>query len=97
MTEAGYNVVAHKYKFEDYGIPQKRHRIIVLGFRNDLKITFKVPKPSFKRMSVYKALSNIPEKASQELTKQSDQVIGRLRYIKPGQNAWNADNHLTCN
>ena len=100
MTEAGYNVVAHKYKFEDYGIPQKRHRIIVAGFRNDLKITFKVPKPSFKKMSVCKALSNIPEKAShQELTKQSDQVIERLRYIKPGQNAWNADipSHLQLN
>ena len=100
MVDAGYNVVAHKYKFEEYGIPQNRHRIVVVGFKKDLKLEFKVPKPSFKMMSAGEALSNIPPDAShQELTKQSGQVIERLSYIKPGQNAWNADipEHLKLN
>ena len=91
MVDAGYDIVAHKYKFEDYGIPQNRHRIIVVGFKRNLKILFRVPKPSFIKMSVGEALSNIPPEAShQELTQQSKQVIERLNYIKPGQNAWNA-------
>ena len=36
----GYNVTAHKYKFEEYCVPQKRHRIIVVGIRKDLKNIF---------------------------------------------------------
>ena len=49
MTDARYNVVAHKYKFEDYGIPQKRHRIIVVGFRNDLKLHLKSQNQALKK------------------------------------------------
>jgi len=41
----GYKLVVHKYKFEEYGIPQKRHRIIIIGIRKDLNIEYKVPAP----------------------------------------------------
>ena len=92
MIEAGYTVTAHKYKFEDYGIPQSRHRIIIVGFRNDLNIDFKVPAPSNKTMTASQALSDIPDDAThQELTRQSQQVVERLKHIKPGQNVWNAE------
>ena len=92
MLDAGYNITAHKYKFEEYGIPQSRHRIIIVGFRNDLGLSFKVPAPSKNIMTVAEALSDIPETAThQELTRQSQQVIDRLNHIKPGQNVWNAD------
>ena len=44
------------------------------------------------KVSVGDALKDIPHEAShQELTKQSKNVIERLKHIKPGQNAWNAD------
>ena len=29
----GYNLTVHKYKFEEYGIPQARHRIIIVGIK----------------------------------------------------------------
>ena len=32
MRGAGYAITAHKYKFEEYGIPQTRHRIIKANF-----------------------------------------------------------------
>lgn len=92
MQSAGYNVTAHKYKFEEYGIPQARHRIIIVGFRNDLNLAFKVPAPSGKIKTAKQALSQIPLSLShQEPTKQSETVIKRLLHIKPGENAWNAD------
>ena len=50
--KSGYKLTVHKYKFEDYGIPQARHRFIVIGIRNDLNLTFKVPKPSLKKVPV---------------------------------------------
>lgn len=92
MKAAGYTVTPHKYKFEQYGIPQNRHRIIIVGLRDDLKLKFLVPKPSMKYKTVAEALKGIPEDAKhQEYTRQSSRVIQRLKHIKPGQNAWNAD------
>ena len=76
-------------------------RIIIVGFRNDLGLSFKVPAPSKNIMTALtEALSDIPETAThQELTRQSQQVIDRLNHIKPGQNVWNADlpEHLQLN
>ena len=90
----GYEITVHKYKFENYGIPQTRHRFIIIGIRKDLNLKFLVPKPSYKKVSVLEALTNppIPSSASnQRLTRQSKQVIERLSYIKPGENAWTAN------
>ena len=43
----GYNLTVHKYKFEEYEIPQARHRVIIVGIKNELNIKFKVPKTKF--------------------------------------------------
>lgn len=98
----GYELTIHKYKFENYGIPQTRHRFIIIGMRNDLNLKFLVPKPLNKIVSVRDALTKpiIPKSAkNQELTKQSVKVVERLSYIKPGENAWTADlpDHLKLN
>lgn len=90
-----YKLVTHLYKFEQYGVPQARHRIIVVGIRGDLDVEFKVPSPEpFKDadVSAAKALADIPVDApNQELTRQSANVVERLKLIKPGQNAFTAD------
>lgn len=98
----GYELTVHKYRFEDYGVPQTRHRFIIIGIRKDLNLKFLVPKPSNKIVSVESALTKpkIPLNASnQEYTKQSKQVEERLSFIKPGENAWTADlpDHLKLN
>ncbi len=100
MRSAGYTIVAHKFKFEEYGIPQARHRVIIVGFLEDLDLEFKVPKPSGIRMTAGQALANIPTWATgNEHTRQAQRVVERLSHIKPGQNAWNADlpDHLKLN
>lgn len=43
LSEEGYKVTPHLYKFEQYEVPQARHRIIIIGIRNDLNVNFKVP------------------------------------------------------
>jgi DNA (cytosine-5)-methyltransferase 1 len=92
MRESGYQITAHKYRFENYGIPQSRHRIIIVGLENSLGLKFRIPTPSFNTKTAREALNNIPKDTlHQERTKQSKQVIDRLKHIKPGQNAWNAD------
>ena len=96
----GYDLTVHKYKFEEYGIPQARHRIIIVGIKKELKLKFKVPKPTFKTMTSKEALSNIPKNAfNNELTNNSKQVIERLKHIKPGMSAFNSNipKHLQLN
>jgi DNA (cytosine-5)-methyltransferase 1 len=90
----GYDLSVHHYKFEDYGVPQARHRYIIIGTRGDLGLSFKVPKPSMKMKTCYEAICNPPISSSasnNELTNQGKTVIERLKHIKPGQNAWTAD------
>lgn len=95
LIATGYNVVANLYKFENYEVPQSRHRIIIVGIRNDLNLNFRVPIIRNARMITAKeAIENppIPKNAPNNIyTNQSSQVIERLKYIKPGQNAFNAD------
>ena len=101
----GYRLVPHLYKFEKYGLPQARHRILIVGIRNDIQAEFKVPSPDPYAdidNSVEIALTVPPIKsdaANNELTRQSETVIQRLMHIKPGQNAFNADlpEHLRLN
>ena len=88
----GYDVVEHLYKFEDYGIPQRRHRYIIVGFRSDTGIKFVHPMPTYKKKTASEALTGILEDAyNNERTVQGEKVIARLNCIKPGQNAFTAN------
>ncbi|MBN2455470.1 MAG: DNA cytosine methyltransferase [Sedimentisphaerales bacterium] len=94
----GYKLTVHLYKFEEYGVPQQRHRIIIVGIRQDIGLDFKVPEPITKhpseQISAKEAIENPPipsDAANNELTRQSKNVVERLKYIKPGQNAWTAE------
>jgi DNA (cytosine-5)-methyltransferase 1 len=98
----GYDLSVHHYKFEDYGVPQARHRYIIIGTRGDLGLSFRVPKPSMQMKTCFDAISNPPigtAAFNNELTKQSKTVIERLKLIKPGENAWTANlpDHLKLN
>lgn len=87
----GYNVTVHLYRFEDYGVPQARHRYILIGIRGDLGLTFQVPKPSGITKTCAEALADIPPTApNQEPTKQSRIVTERLALIREGENVWQA-------
>ena len=88
----GYNITANLYRFEEYGIPQARHRYILIGIRGDLGLRFEVPEPSGIIRSCRQALSDIPKEApNQEATKQSERVKERLSFIQPGENIWQAE------
>ncbi|MDP9800820.1 DNA (cytosine-5)-methyltransferase 1 [Arcanobacterium wilhelmae] len=95
LSACGYVLTPHLYKFEEYGVPQARHRIIIVGIRSDLDVTYRVPSPApYANIdnTAKKALSDIPQWATgQERTRQSARVVERLKLIKPGQNAFTAD------
>lgn len=92
----GYNLSVHLYKAEEYGVPQSRLRMIIVGFDKTTNLVFRVPRPTtqFKPITAREALENPPifkDAPNNERTAQSKTVIERLGYIKPWENAWTAD------
>jgi len=98
LEECGYVITPHLYKFEEYGIPQARHRIIIVGIRADYAadgIEFKVPAPttlsSLDYKTSYDAIMNPPvpeDAANHEIPRHTDRVKTMLSYIPAGENAW---------
>lgn len=91
----GYIITPHLYKFEEYGVPQARHRVILVGLRKDLKLKFKPPAPNTaKKHKTCREAIEIPPidpgADNHQLTKQHPRVVARLKHIKPGENAWTA-------
>ncbi len=94
----GYRIYPHYYKFEDYGVPQMRHRVILVGIREDIadRVNYRIPAPthSGKNISVSVALKRIVAGSARwknnDFTRQSQVVVERLKCIKPGENAWNS-------
>jgi len=97
LIDAGYRIYPNLYKFEEYGVPQARHRMIIVGIRNDLPYEFKIPSTEpYKDCDVTcKTAIEVPPipsyAANNEETKQSAVVVERLKHIKPGQNAFTAN------
>jgi len=98
----GYNVVAHLYKFEEYGVPQARHRYVIVGIRQDIAksqgIVFRPPAPTHGSgripfVTVEEALSSVTNKTEWggQFSRQSEKVIWRLKFTPPGENAWKLD------
>ena len=99
LRDAGYDITPHMYKFEDYGIPQSRHRIIIVGFRHDVHLpqAYQVPSPApYAEIdnSCRHALEVPPISAgahNHDMPRQTQRVRERLSYIRPGQNVFTAD------
>lgn len=95
FQSCGYKIYPHLYKFEEYGIPQMRHRIIIIGIRNDLTYSYKVPSPCGYPLKTCKDAIETPpinkDAYNNKKTRMHAKVIERLKHIKPGENAFNAD------
>lgn len=100
----GYDVVAHLFKFEEYGVPQARHRYVIVGIRHDLAqdqgLCFKPPAPTHGNgpklkpfVTVKEALAGVKNKTDWggKISRQSEKVVWRLRFTPPGENAWKLD------
>ncbi len=98
----GYNIRWRIVNFADYGVPQTRERIIIVGLRNDLGARFRFPRPTHhgggpvrlmsgsrveRWVTAGEALEGIhPAATNHETRSLSPLVMSRLRLVPPGGN-----------
>ncbi len=61
FEESGYDVTYAVLNSANYGVPQKRERVIIVGFRKDLGINFKFPDEVIKNETEFIPLSTVIE------------------------------------
>jgi len=71
FDKIGYDVSYKLINAADYGVPQKRQRVIIYGSRKDLNVNLEFPKPTHSKttngaglqawLSIGEALNNIPD------------------------------------
>lgn len=83
FTESGYTINQKVLNSNDYGVAQKRHRLIIVGIRNDLNeiVKFKFPTPLEYKPVLKDVLYNVPESPGQIYPYKKRKV---LELVPPG-------------
>lgn len=81
----GYNVVHQLVNSSDYGVPQNRERVLFVGVRKDLGITFRFPEKQAKEKMALRNVLDVPENASNHIDwPLSPQALEMIQYIPEG-------------
>ncbi len=84
-TRVKYRVQYHLVNAADYGVPQKRERVVIVGIRNDVKGDWHLPKPLFDSgnwRTIADELGTLPEPTNPPDPKYPDHVL------RPGAQAY---------
>ena len=68
FSECGYDVNYKLINAKNFGVPQDRERVIIVGFRKDLHIQdFEIPDSSGETMTLREAIGDLPEAKPSEI------------------------------
>ncbi|MFH1283017.1 MAG: DNA cytosine methyltransferase [bacterium] len=79
MKSFGYNVKYKVLNAVNYGVPQKRKRVFIVGTKNGLQFEF--PEPNGNIVTIKKALEGVPESSGISYSKERFNV---LKLVPPG-------------
>lgn len=83
FEKSGYSITHKLLNSADYGVPQKRERVIIVGFRNDLDIRFKFPDMPITDENEYISLGKVIENVVAEKYFFSEKAVqGMMRKRK---------------
>lgn len=83
FEEQGYKVTYSVLNALDYGVAQKRERLIVIGIRNDLSenVKFEFPKKHEKKLVLRDILKDVPESECAKYSKEKEEIF---KLVPPG-------------
>lgn len=85
MSGIGYDVQYQLVNASDYGVPQNRHRVLFIGVRKDLGITFKFPPKQSKEHLSLKYILDVPSDVENNVSWAfSPQALDMIKYIPEG-------------
>jgi DNA (cytosine-5)-methyltransferase 1 len=86
FKEIGYNVSYELLNAKDYGVPQDRKRVIIVGYHNKLGKKFEFPKPTNSQVFLKHAISDLPPaKSAKEKNKTNGKTeISNHEYMNGG-------------
>ena len=92
FNDLGYEVKYEVLNAADYGVPQHRRRIFVIGTRGNN--TFEFPQKSNKMVTIKEVIENLPKLESGQTSdipnhnamKHSKQMLEKMSYVKDGGN-----------
>ena len=95
LKKIGYTVHINLLDAQNYGVPQRRKRYIIVGERNDMGVHYEYPKTVGKRYTVRDTIGDLPEPPLDgsdyegiplhRRDKLSEVNLKRIRALKPGQ------------
>ena len=98
FEESGYEVQYQILNSADYGVPQKRERVIIIGFRKDLNITFSFPEAEIDDETKYIPLKTVIEKRVDEKYFFSERAVAGMMKKRESMNKGRAQNiNKPCN
>jgi DNA (cytosine-5)-methyltransferase 1 len=60
FKDIGYNVNYKLLDAQDYGVPQERKRVFIVGYHEKLKKIFEFPEPNFPKYTLKDAIGDLP-------------------------------------
>lgn len=81
LESLGYTVQYQILNAAYYGVGQKRERIVIIGVRNDLSLTFSYPQPDEKMTTLRQALKDCPASIGETYSEKKRKV---LELVPPG-------------
>lgn len=98
FEESGYNVQYRILNAADYGVPQRRERVIIVGFRKDLDINFEFPNVEIENENEYTPLKKVVEKRVDEKYFFSERAVEGMMRKRESMNKGRAqDVNKPCN
>lgn len=98
FEKSGYDVTYSILNAAEYGVPQKRERVIIVGFRKDLNIQFFFPDIALKKEDLYEPLSSVIEKTVDEKYFFSERAVAGMMRKREFMNKGRAqDIEKPCN
>ena len=98
FTNSGYDVKYMVLNAANFGVPQKRERVIMVGFRKDLNIDFSFPAQTIKDEKLYEPLKKVIENSVDEKYYFSEKAVAGMMKKREKMNKGRAqDIEKPCN